>query len=80
MLVGFWTPQYARTVNVAGYHLHFLSDDRQSGGHLLECRARELEVAIEHAADFRMAIPETAGFLRADLSGDPGADLEKAER
>jgi acetolactate decarboxylase len=35
-LVGVWTPQYAKTLNVPGYHLHFLSADRKSGGHLLE--------------------------------------------
>ena len=37
-LVGFWTPEYAKTLNVPGYHLHFLSEDRRCGGHLLQCR------------------------------------------
>ena len=26
-LVGFWTPAYARILNVSGYHLHFISAD-----------------------------------------------------
>ena len=30
--------EYAKTLNMPGYHLHFGSDDRQSGGHLLQCR------------------------------------------
>jgi acetolactate decarboxylase len=30
-LVGFWTPEYAKTFNVPGYHLHFVSDDRTRG-------------------------------------------------
>jgi len=34
-LVGFWTPSYMKTVNVPGYHFHFLSADRQQGGVLL---------------------------------------------
>lgn len=79
-MVGFWTPEYAKTVNVAGYHLHFLTDDRQGGGHVLDCRAPDLTVGVEHSSDFRMAIPETSGFLEADLTGDPSADLDKAER
>jgi len=79
-LVGFWTPEYAKTVNIAGYHLHFLSDDKQKGGHLLDCRAKELNVKIEHSADFRMAIPETSEFLRADLTKDPTKALDQAER
>jgi acetolactate decarboxylase len=26
-LVGFWTPEYAKALNVPGYHLHFLSKE-----------------------------------------------------
>src|SRR3954452_22426309 len=33
-LVGFWSPGYLQTILVPSYHLHFLSDDRRSGGHL----------------------------------------------
>lgn len=79
-LVGFWTPHYARTVNVPGYHLHFLSKDRRIAGHLLDCRAKSLRVQLQHEADFRIAVPETAHFLKADLTRDGSADLEKAER
>ena len=79
-LVGFWTPEYARTVNVAGYHLHFLSDDRRHGGHVLNCRGQGLRVQVQHAADFRMAIPETPEFLKADLTRDPSQALDQAER
>lgn len=79
-LVGFWTPQYARTVNVAGYHLHFLSKDRTIAGHLLDCRAQTLQAQLQHEADFRIAIPETVHFLKADLTRDGSQDLEKAEK
>ena len=79
-LVGFWTPQYAGAVNVPGYHLHFLSKDRKIAGHLLDCRAQSLRAQVQHEADFRMAIPETSHFLKADLTRDGRADLEKAER
>jgi acetolactate decarboxylase len=78
--VGFWTPAYARTVNVAGWHLHFLSDDRASGGHVLDVDAARLTAQVQHLDDFRMAIPESPEFLRADLSGDPTAALDRAER
>jgi len=80
VLVGFWTPEYAKSVNVAGWHLHFLTDDRRGGGHLLACRAATLRVEFQHLADFRMAIPETAAFLKADLGGDPSAAIEVAEK
>jgi acetolactate decarboxylase len=78
-LVGFWTPEYAKTFNVPGYHLHFLSADHQSGGHLLECAGSDLRLQIQREGDYRVALPETEAFVKADLRRDPGADLAKAE-
>ena len=80
VLVGFWSPPYAKTVNVAGWHLHFLTADRRGGGHLLACAAAELRAQFQHLADFHMAIPETAAFLKADLTRDPSGALERAEK
>ena len=37
-MVGFWSPPYASGVEIAGYHLHFVTDDRTAGGHVLDCR------------------------------------------
>jgi acetolactate decarboxylase len=78
-LVGFWTPEYAKTLNVPGYHLHFVSADRQSGGHLLQCRGAHLRLQIQREGDYRIALPETEDFFKADLRRDPAADLAQAE-
>jgi len=78
-LVGFWTPEYARTLNVPGYHLHFLSADHTRGGHVLDCSGRECHLQIQQAGNFHVALPETESFLEADLRRDPSADLAKAE-
>ena len=79
-IVGFWTPEYARTVNIAGWHLHFLSEDRSAGGHVLDAAGSTLKAQVQHLDDFRMAIPESPEFLKADLTRDPGKALDKAER
>jgi acetolactate decarboxylase len=78
-LVGFWTPEYAKTFNVPGYHLHFVSDDRTRGGHLLQCRGSNLRLQIQREGDYHIALPETEDFLKADLRRDPAADLAQAE-
>jgi acetolactate decarboxylase len=78
-LVGFWTPEYAKTLNVPGYHLHFLSDDRKRGGHLLQCRGSNLRLSLQRDGDYRLALPETEDFLKADLRRDPAAALAQAE-
>ena len=80
IMAGFWSPLYARALNVPGWHLHFLTADRRGGGHVLACEATELHASIQELADLRIAIPETAAFLKADLTRDPSRDLDAAER
>jgi acetolactate decarboxylase len=79
-MVGFWSPEYAKTIEVPGYHLHFITDDRTAGGHLLECSGRDLAVDIQHVNDLQIALPENEEFLRADLTRDPSKELDSAER
>jgi acetolactate decarboxylase len=79
-LVGIWAPQFASGFNVAGYHFHFLSTDRTMGGHLLDCSAHSLRIRMERMNDFHLSLPESEGFLRADLSGDTTKDLAYAEQ
>lgn len=78
-LLGFWSPVYARTINIPGYHLHLLSDDRAHGGHVLGIQAKNLKLQVMDANNLVMALPESPDFLKADLTGDPSAALEKAE-
>ena len=56
-LVGFWTPENAKTFNVPGYHFHFISDDRQSGGHLLQCRGTNLRLQLQRKGGYHIAKP-----------------------
>ena len=78
-LVGFWTPSYARTINVPGYHLHLLSDDHRHAGHVLELSSNALQLELHRESHLQLVLPETPAFLKADLSGDPAAALAKAE-
>jgi len=78
-LVGFWTPEYAKSLNVPGYHFHFISEDRLHGGHLLQCRGKNLRLQIQREGDYHIVLPETEDFLKANLRQDPTAALAKAE-
>lgn len=79
-IIGFWTPTFAKALNVAGYHLHFVSADRTKGGHVLGVKAEKLTAALHLETDFHLGIPETEAFLRADLQEDPTAALDVAEK
>jgi len=79
-LVGLWSPAFSGAVSIPGYHFHFLSSDRQHGGHLLDCAADGLRLRVEALNDVHIALPENESFLRADLSKDTAEDLAYAER
>jgi len=79
-LVGLWSPGFAGSFSVPRYHFHFLSSDRQKGGHVLECQALGVEVAGCAMNEMHVSLPETEEFLKPDLTRGPQADLMKAER
>jgi acetolactate decarboxylase len=70
-LVGYWFPQYLSALNVPGYHLHFISDDRQVAGHLLECSLEGATIEIDYLDGVTLRIPQTAAFAAADFSPKP---------
>jgi acetolactate decarboxylase len=79
-LVGLWSPGFAGSFSVPGYHFHFLSTDRKKGGHVLECSAVDVTIGGCAMHEMHVSLPETAEFLKADLSRDPSEDLMSAER
>jgi acetolactate decarboxylase len=78
-LVGFWSPQFAGSVDIPGYHFHFLSKDRTKGGHVLECAGVNLRLQVEMVKEVHLSLPDTEEFLRADLTADVSKDLSAAE-
>ncbi|MBV8886178.1 MAG: acetolactate decarboxylase [Chroococcidiopsidaceae cyanobacterium CP_BM_RX_35] len=66
-LVGFRMPQYLKEVNVAGYHLHFLTSDRQAGGHLLNGTFLNPVVDVETLRDWQVMLPNNTAFEQAVL-------------
>ncbi|MGO9600741.1 MAG: acetolactate decarboxylase [Isosphaeraceae bacterium] len=79
-LVGFRFPDFARGLNVPGFHLHFLTEDRTAGGHVLDLVLEHGELSIDASARFHLELPTDPAFLHADLGRDQGQALEQAER
>jgi acetolactate decarboxylase len=79
-LAGFRFPDFARGLNVPGFHLHFLTADRKSGGHVLDLTLEQGELAVDASAQFHLELPTDAAFRHADLGRDSGDAIERAER
>ncbi len=80
-IVGFYLPSYMNGINMPGYHLHYISSDRKSGGHILDLTApvTPVTVMIDQTADFSMSAPTTGHFAETNLSRDVSQDLMQVE-
>ena len=79
-IVGFRCPAYIKGINVAGYHLHFISRDRTQGGHVLSFELAEGKCAINTLNRYLLILPrKIKAFAETDLSEDRTQALKTVE-
>lgn len=70
-MIGFRSPEWVTGLNVVGHHLHFISDDRKRGGHVLGLETSgEVEVQVSLLSKFHMEVPTENEFNDAGLVVD----------
>lgn len=77
-LVGFFTPRYLAHVGVPGLHLHFVTDARDAGGHVLSLAIERGTLMADETTRLSLSLPDTEGFRSAELAVDEH-DLDAAE-
>ncbi|MFD1885868.1 acetolactate decarboxylase [Paenibacillus wenxiniae] len=75
VIAGFWTPAFAQGIGVAGYHLHFINEQRNGGGHVLDFVVEKCKISICSSEQFNLLLPDDESYLKADLHTP---DLEQA--
>jgi len=65
-LLGFRFPDTVAGLEAPGYHLHFLSDDRAHGGHVLDGTLEDGTAAVDGSDDLHVELPAGVGL------GTPG--------
>lgn len=82
MLVGYYTPGLYEGMGVKGLHLHFISEDHQFGGHVLDFEVVSGELAYQAFSDFQLHLPvDNKDFMTYEPTAldDVKADIKKAE-
>ena len=79
-IAGFWMPAYIKGINVPAYHLHFLTEDRKSGGHLLACQLKDVEIEIDYTSNLYLVLNKQGKFYKVDLTKEKQTELEKVEK
>lgn len=66
-MVGFFCPDFMGDINVAGFHLHFLSDDKQVGGHVMEFVGKNFKVEMDQITSYEFILPDTEDYRKVNL-------------
>ena len=78
-MLGFRFPAYIEGIEVAGYHLHFISADRRRGGHVLDSRSGALRARIDPSDDLHIELPPRVELRDPDLAAETHAAVAAVE-
>lgn len=78
-LVGVYFPDYMDGINMPGWHLHFLSEDRTKGGHVFNVSLREGVARVDKLTGIVIDLPKEAAFDTYALKQDLQAEIKSVE-
>jgi acetolactate decarboxylase len=80
-MLGFRFPDYVEGIEVSGYHLHFISEDRARGGHVLGSRCSgTLRVRLDPSSDLHVELPPGVELADREVAAETHAAVELVER
>ena len=79
-VVGIYCPVYMKELNSAGWHFHFISDDRTKGGHIVDLALKDGEVQWDKTPGLDMDLPNDERFIEYDFSTDQSEAVKKVEK
>lgn len=78
-MLGFRFPEYAEGIEVAGWHLHFISDDRTRGGHVLDSRTETARVRLDPTSELHVELPPNIDLTDPEAASNTHAAIDGVE-
>ena len=78
-IVAVYFPEYMNEMNMPGWHLHFLSDDKQKGGHVLGFNNLKGSGQIDEIHEFNMILPSDESFAKMNFTEDMSSKINSVE-
>ena len=78
-LVGVYFPDYMDGINMPGWHLHFISEDRSKGGHVFDVSVLEGVAKVDKISNIYINLPKEAAFDTYSLKQDLQDEIKSVE-
>ncbi|HEX5376184.1 MAG TPA: acetolactate decarboxylase, partial [Solirubrobacterales bacterium] len=79
-MLGFRFPDYAEGIEVGGFHLHFIDEARERGGHVLGSRSNGLRARLDPSSDLHVELPPGVELADPALAARTHDAVERVER
>ena len=79
-LVCVYFPDYMDGINAAGWHLHFLSEDKKYGGHVFDISLNRGDASFNRITNVEVRIPDTPAFDTYALKGASQEEIKSVEQ
>lgn len=79
-LVCVYYPDYMDGINAAGWHLHFLSEDKKCGGHVFDISLSQGKADFCRITSVEVRIPNTPAFDTYALKGASQEEIKSVEQ
>ena len=79
-IVCLYFPDYMHGINAAGWHFHFISDDRRLGGHVFDAECGEVNAKRCQLHNIEIRLPSDKAYDVYDLKAVSDEDVKKVEQ
>lgn len=77
--IGFHLPEYLNGINASGFHFHYLSNNKQDGGHIIDFTSRSIKIEIATLKAMELGIPDDEAFRNFMFKKKENEALKKVE-
>ena len=79
-LICVYYPDFMDGINLSGWHLHFISDDRTQGGHVFDLEMEHGDVRLDKISNIELQLPTEPVFDTYSLKNASEDDIKKVEQ
>jgi acetolactate decarboxylase len=79
-LICVYFPDYMDGINAAGWHLHFVSDDRKLGGHVFDISMVRGKCILDKINTIELRLPDEPVFDTYSLKEASGNEIKQVEQ
>lgn len=78
-IIAVYYPNYMDGINTPGWHLHYISNDKKIGGHILDVEILGCKGEFEKSSKFQMYIPDNKDYNGMNLARNLQKEIKEVE-